>query len=158
LALVRQSSVALDGRVHRQDHPWGESSDRRAPVRPEARAVNAAIDRASRGRRRRLGHLLSGWSRFALSRRVVVAVHCADCMIDPPERRRREMEWLREEVALAAGLSDAERIAILEDLWATAEAIRATKSPAQIEREELARQTLDGEGLARYAALAARLA
>jgi hypothetical protein len=75
----------------------------------------------------------------------------------PTDRDRREREWLEREVALAARLSDADRIRILEDLWQTVEAIRATKSPEQIEREERVRRELDEPGRARYRALAARL-
>jgi hypothetical protein len=78
-------------------------------------------------------------------------------MVDPSERSRRELDWLRGEVAAAAGLDDAARVAILEDLWATAEAIRSTKTPEQLAREERARQILDGVGLERYRALVARL-
>jgi hypothetical protein len=78
-------------------------------------------------------------------------------MVDANERSRLELEWLRGEVEAAAGLDDAARIAILEDLWATAEAIRATKSPEQLEREERARQILDGVGLIRYRELAKSL-
>ena len=78
-------------------------------------------------------------------------------MVDDAERLRREREWLRGEVAAAAHLDDADRTAILEDLWLTAEAIRDTKSADQLRREELARQILDGPGLERYRALAARL-
>jgi hypothetical protein len=78
-------------------------------------------------------------------------------MTEDEERARRERQWLRSEVALASGLDGAERIAILEDLWQTAELIRATKSPDQLRREELARQVLDAPGLERNRALAARL-
>jgi len=78
-------------------------------------------------------------------------------MIVTAEQIRREIEWLRREVADAAMLDDRARVAILEDLWATAEAVRATKSPAQLEREEVARRALDEEGLARYRALSERL-
>ena len=91
------------------------------------------------------------------------AVACRDAIWSdavvpgPDERARRELEWLREEVATSAGLDDAARVAILEDLWATAEAIRATKSAEQLEREELARQQIDGAGLERYRELARRL-
>ena len=77
-------------------------------------------------------------------------------MVDPLERRRREARWLREEVAAARHLDDAARIAILEDLWRTVEAIRATKSAEQLLREERARQELDAPGLERYCALLAR--
>jgi len=77
-------------------------------------------------------------------------------MVDEAERLRREYEWLRREVAAAANLDDADRVAILEDLWVTAEAIRDTKSADQLRREEIARQRIDGHGLARYRALAER--
>ena len=73
------------------------------------------------------------------------------------DSEQRELEWLRGEVAAASSLTDADRIAILEDLWQTVEAIRATKTVEQLQREEQARLTLDGAGLARYRALAARL-
>lgn len=69
---------------------------------------------------------------------------------------RRELEWLRGEVAAAAGLSDADRVAIFEDLWRTAEAIRATKTKEQLEHDEQARRILDTPGLERYRALAER--
>ena len=73
------------------------------------------------------------------------------------EREQRERAWLEREVAMAANLTDADRIQILEDLWQTAEAIRATKSPDQFEREEQVRRELDEVGRARYRALAERL-
>jgi hypothetical protein len=73
------------------------------------------------------------------------------------EHQRREHEWLEREVAAAASLTDAERTWILEDLWRTVEAIRATKSPEQLLREEQVRRELDAPGLARYRALAERL-
>lgn len=79
-------------------------------------------------------------------------------MAKTSEHERRERDWLEREVAFAARLSDAERIAILDDLWQTLEAIRATKTPEQLQREELARRELDAPGLERYRALAARLA
>lgn len=78
-------------------------------------------------------------------------------MVDPDERLRREAEWLREEVAAARDLDDATRIAILDDLWHTAEAIRATETADQLLREERARQLLDAPGLERYVALLASL-
>ena len=78
-------------------------------------------------------------------------------MHEPSEHERREREWLQREVAYAAGLTDRERIEILEDLWQTIEAIRATKTPDQLRREELAQQELDEPGRARYRALAERL-
>ncbi|MFY9344668.1 MAG: hypothetical protein WAT39_19400 [Planctomycetota bacterium] len=79
-------------------------------------------------------------------------------MAENAERNRREIERLRQEVALAAKLTDAERVEIMADLWQFAELIRATKSEDQLRREEIARQILDGPGMERYRALAARLA
>lgn len=73
------------------------------------------------------------------------------------EHERREHEWLEREVAAAADLTDAQRVQILVDLWLTAEIIRATKSPEQLEREDEVRRQLKEEGLARYRALAAWL-
>ncbi len=71
---------------------------------------------------------------------------------------RREREWLEREVALAASLTDADRIRILRDLLRTADAIRSTKSAAQLEREEEVRRILEEEpGRRRYRALAERL-
>jgi hypothetical protein len=70
----------------------------------------------------------------------------------------REREWLESEVRWAAGLSDADRIAILRDLLRTSAAIQRTKSREQIEREDEVRRLLDElPGRARYAALAERL-
>ena len=77
--------------------------------------------------------------------------------MQPGEHERREREWLEREVEAARHLTDQERTAILEDLWQTIEAIRATKTEDQLRREELAREQLDGEGLARYRALVERL-
>jgi hypothetical protein len=79
-------------------------------------------------------------------------------MAETQDRLQREHEWLQREVAYAAGLTDRERIEILEDLWHTAEIIRATKTPEQLQRDERARQVLDSPGLVNYRALAARLA
>lgn len=76
---------------------------------------------------------------------------------DRADREAREIAWLEQEVARTAHLTDAERIAILEDLWTTVELIRATKSMEQLRREELARRRLDAPGLERYRALVARL-
>ena len=74
------------------------------------------------------------------------------------ERDRRELEWLRREVASAAGLTDADRIRILLDLLRTADAIRKTKSAEDLRREDEARRTLDeAPGRARYRELAQRL-
>lgn len=55
----------------------------------------------------------------------------------------REREWLESEVRLAAPLSDTDRIRILRDLLRTAEAIRRTKSPEQLLREEEVRHILE---------------
>jgi hypothetical protein len=79
-------------------------------------------------------------------------------MTQTAEGARRELEWPRREVADAAGLDDAERIQILEDLWQTSEVIRANKSEDQLQREEQARRLLDAPGRERYRALAERLA
>ena len=74
------------------------------------------------------------------------------------EGERRELEWLRSEVALAADLTDADRIRIFRDLLRTAEVIQRTKSPEQLRREEEVRILLEDEpGKARYRALAERL-
>ena len=75
------------------------------------------------------------------------------------ERERRENEWLRDEVAMTAHLTDAERVHILFDLWETMELIRRTKSPEELQRDEEVRRALDEEpGRARYRALIERLA
>lgn len=69
----------------------------------------------------------------------------------------RELEWLRREVALAARLDDAGRIAILQDHLCAADAIRRGKSAEDLRREEEARRTLeDAPGKARYLALIER--
>lgn len=74
------------------------------------------------------------------------------------EGKRREKEWLSSEVMRAASLSDADRIRILRDLLRTADAIRHTKAPDDLQREEEARRVLEElPGRARYAALAERL-
>jgi hypothetical protein len=78
-------------------------------------------------------------------------------LTDRRSRSEREREWLEREVAMAARLTDADRIRILLDLLRTADAIQATKSPEQLEREEAVRRQIDGEGLERYRALIARL-
>jgi hypothetical protein len=70
----------------------------------------------------------------------------------------REMAWLHREVAAAAGLTDAERVAILEDLFQTSEAIRAGKTPDELRQEEAVRVALDRPGRERYRALAERIA
>jgi hypothetical protein len=74
------------------------------------------------------------------------------------ERDRREREWLAAEVALAATLSDADRIRILRDLLRTADAIRQSKSAEELEREEEVRHQLEElPGRQRYLALCERL-
>lgn len=73
------------------------------------------------------------------------------------ERTRREREWLEREAALAATLTDAERVRILCDLLATVEAIRRTKTPAELARDEEARRILDEPGRRRYRETAERL-
>lgn len=74
------------------------------------------------------------------------------------QRELRELEWLRGEVALAARLTDADRVRILQDLLETADAIRAGKSADELRREEEARRMLDdAPGKARYRALVERL-
>jgi hypothetical protein len=55
----------------------------------------------------------------------------------------REREWLAQEVALSANLTDADRIRILRDLLRTADAIRRTKSADDLQREEEVRRTLE---------------
>jgi len=71
---------------------------------------------------------------------------------------RTERECLEDEVRLAATLTDRDRIRILRDLLETLEAIRRTKTPEDLEREEEARRVLEEEpGRARYEALARRL-
>ena len=75
------------------------------------------------------------------------------------DRDRRERETLAAEVAVAAGLSDAERIAILRDLLRTADAIRKSKSVSQLQREEEVRRLLDElPGRQRYLAFCERQA
>jgi hypothetical protein len=75
------------------------------------------------------------------------------------ERDRREWETLAAEVAVAAGLSDAERIAILRDLLRTADAIRKSKSVSQLQREEEVRRLLEElPGRERYIAFCERQA
>jgi hypothetical protein len=73
------------------------------------------------------------------------------------ERDHRERETLAAEVAVAAGLSDAERIAIFRDLLRTADAIRKSKSPQELQREEETRRLLDElPGRERYLAFCER--
>ena len=73
------------------------------------------------------------------------------------ERERKEREGLAAEVAFAACLSDADRIRILRDLLRTADAIRKTKSPDELRRDEEVRRLLEEGGRARYIALCERL-
>lgn len=74
------------------------------------------------------------------------------------ERERREREWLEGEVALAASLTDADRIRILRDLLRTADAIRRTKSPEQLAQEEEVRRILEEiPGRTNYAAWIERM-
>jgi hypothetical protein len=74
------------------------------------------------------------------------------------EPERREKEWLEGEVAIAAGLTDKDRIRILRDLLRTADSIRRTKTPGQLAREEEVRRVLEeAPGRARYLALVERL-
>jgi hypothetical protein len=70
----------------------------------------------------------------------------------------REREWLEGDVARAALLTDADRIRVLRDLLRTAAAIRRTKSPRELRRDEEIRRAMDEPGLARYRALVERLA
>ena len=73
-------------------------------------------------------------------------------------RQQREREWLAGEVRMAAKLSDRDRIRILRDLLETAEAIRRSKIPDELRRDEEVRNALEREpGLRRYRALAERL-
>jgi hypothetical protein len=74
------------------------------------------------------------------------------------ERDRREREGLVAEVALAATLSDAERVAIFRDLLRTAEAIRKSKSAEALRREEEVRYQLEElPARSHYLAFAERL-
>jgi CelD/BcsL family acetyltransferase involved in cellulose biosynthesis len=73
------------------------------------------------------------------------------------ERDRKEREGLAAEVAFAAGLSDADRIRILRDLLRTADAIRKSKSPDELRRDEEVRRILEEGGRVRYIALCERL-
>lgn len=73
-------------------------------------------------------------------------------------RERREWEWLSDEVAYAARLTDGDRSQILRDLFRTAESFRRAKTDEENRRDDEVRSILDREGLARYAALAERLA
>jgi len=69
----------------------------------------------------------------------------------------REREWLESDVARAALLTDADRIRVLRDLLRTAAAIRRTKSPGDLRRDEEVRRAMDEPGRARYRALVERL-
>jgi hypothetical protein len=70
----------------------------------------------------------------------------------------RERDWLEGEVRLALSLTDQDRIRILRDLLRTADAIRRTKSEAQLSREDEVRRLLEDEpARERYLALAERL-
>lgn len=69
------------------------------------------------------------------------------------DRERREREWLEGEVARAASLTDADRIRILRDLGRTIDAIRRTKTPEELRREDEVHRILDIEpGRRRYMA------
>ncbi len=73
------------------------------------------------------------------------------------EGELREREWLESEVALAASLTDQDRIRILRDLIRTAAAIRASKSAEQLRRDEEVRWVLeDLPAIERYRAAAER--
>lgn len=75
------------------------------------------------------------------------------------ERDQLERTWLEAEVRLAASLTDSDRIRILRDLLRTVDAIRRSKTPDEIRREDDVRRTLETEpALRRYIALAERLA
>jgi hypothetical protein len=66
---------------------------------------------------------------------------------------QREKEWLEAEVRLASTLTDRDRIRILRDLLRTVDAIRRTKTPEELEREEEVRRVLEeAPGRARYLA------
>jgi hypothetical protein len=81
---------------------------------------------------------------------------CYDVFVT--ESELREKEWLVSEAALASSLTDRDRIRILRDLLQTVDAIRKTKSPGELQREEEVRRFLDETpGRERYAALAERL-
>jgi hypothetical protein len=70
----------------------------------------------------------------------------------------REGEWLASEVKLAASLTDGDRIRILRDLLRTADAIRRTKTPDELRRDDEVRRVLeDDPARERYIALAKRL-
>lgn len=73
------------------------------------------------------------------------------------ERERRNREWLEGEAALAATLTDADRVGILRSLLRAVAAIERSKPPEQLEREEQLLRAEREAGLARYRALAERL-
>lgn len=74
-------------------------------------------------------------------------------------RERKQIEWLRGEVAAAASLTDADRIRILRDLLRTVDAIRRTKTPEEIRRDDEVRRIVDETpGRERYLALCENLA
>jgi len=70
------------------------------------------------------------------------------------EREINERDSLENEVRLAERLTDADRIRILRDLLRTVDAIRRSKSPEELRREEEVRWRLEGApARERYAAL-----
>ncbi|MBI2932192.1 MAG: hypothetical protein HYY16_11120 [Planctomycetes bacterium] len=70
-----------------------------------------------------------------------------------------EREWLEGEVRLAASLTDADRIRILRDLLRTVDAIRRTKTPEELKRDDEVRRLLDDDpARERYVAWAERWA
>lgn len=73
------------------------------------------------------------------------------------ERDRRELAWLRADVARAARLTDADRVGILRDLLRTVAAVRKNKSADEIRRDEEVRRALDAPGRARYRRMIERL-
>lgn len=73
------------------------------------------------------------------------------------DREQRERNGIEAEVAFAAGLSDADRIRILRDLLRTVDAIRKSKSPEELRREEEVRRLEELAGRERYVALWERL-
>jgi hypothetical protein len=72
--------------------------------------------------------------------------------------RDRERAGLEREVQRAAGLTDADRTRILQDLWRTYEAVCRTKTPEQLVREREVRRILeDDPARANYRSLVSRL-
>ncbi len=69
----------------------------------------------------------------------------------------KERPWLESEALAASRLSDPDRVRILRDLWRTIEAIRRTKTAAELEREDEVRRTVDEPGRQRYRRLVQRL-